>query len=258
MFKPIHRKKPSSTPGDSRGLKAGFTLVELLVVVAIIGILAGLLLAAIGNARSRAWRVQCVNSLKQLSAAAVMYWDDNNENAFPYRGATTNNGVVYWFGWLENGAEETRAFDPAQGALYRYVPSHGVVICPALQYESASFKLKAKGAAYGYGYNILLSTPGTRPTVRITALSRPAGTVLFADAAQVNTFEAPASPANPMLEEFYYVSPDEATTHFRHNMKANAAFCDGHVEAEPAAPGSIDQRLPGEFVGRLDSVLLKP
>jgi prepilin-type N-terminal cleavage/methylation domain-containing protein/prepilin-type processing-associated H-X9-DG protein len=238
--------------------RTAFTLVELLVVIAVIGLLAALVLPSLSQARSSAQRAQCVNSLKQLSAAAEMYWDDHNGSAFLYRDRAASNGVVYWFGWLETGPEETRAFDPSQGALYRYIPNQSVAICPALLYDQSAFKLKASGAAYGYGYNILLSAPEGAPPVQSATLAGRAGTVLFADAAQVNTFQAPASPANPMIEEFYYVSPDEATTHFRHRLRADTAFCDAHVEALPAVPGSFDPRMPAEFIGRLDPTLLTP
>jgi prepilin-type processing-associated H-X9-DG protein len=187
-----------------------------------------------------------------------MYWDDNDDQCFRYRGGFTNNGVIYWFGWLEQGAEGQRAFDAAQGALYPYLQGRGVEICPSLNYSLGQFKLKAKGAAYGYGYNLSLSTAANQPPIRIHALKRPSETALFADAAQVNTFQAPASPANPMLEEFYYISTNtaEATVHFRHARKANVIFCDGHVAPESPEPGSLDRRLPGESVGRLRSEML--
>jgi len=78
---------------------------------------------------------------------------------FPVSGCPTNNGFTYWFGWLQNGAEGRRAFDITQGALYPYIQSSGIDICPSLNYYSSQFKLKATGAAYGYGYNLALSPP---------------------------------------------------------------------------------------------------
>ncbi len=86
----------------------------------------------------------------------------------------------------------------------------------------------------------------------------PATQFSLADAARVNTFQPPASPENPMLEEFYYVSTNrnEATAHFRHAQKASVVFCDGHVAMEKMEAGSLDQNLPGQFVGRLPPALL--
>ncbi len=239
--------------------RRAFTLIELLVVIAIVAILASLLLPALARAKATAHRAKCTSNLRQLGLAAQMYWDDNEDQCFRYRGAFTNNGVVYWFGWLEQGAEGQRAFDATQGALYPYLQGRGVEICPSLNYSMGQFKLKAKGAAYGYGYNLHLSVPLNQPPIRISTVPRPSDTALFADAAQVNTFQAPASPSNPMLEEFYYVSTNatEATAHFRHGRKANVIFCDGHVAPESPAPSSLDPRLPGQFVGRLHAERLR-
>jgi prepilin-type processing-associated H-X9-DG protein len=63
-----------------------------------------------------------------------------------------------------------------------------------------------------------------------------------------------------MLEEFYYLSTNrnEATAHFRHAQRANAVFADGHVAREKMELGSLDQNLPGQFVGRLRAEVLIP
>jgi prepilin-type processing-associated H-X9-DG protein len=197
--------------------------------------------------------------LRQLGFATQMYWDDNQNQCFRWLDHVYDNGRTYWFGWLENGAEGQRAFDATLGALYPYLRGRGVEICPSLDYSQRQFKLKARGAAYGYGYNLNLSVPLNRPPILISSVTHVAGTALFADAAQVNTFEPPASASNPMLEEFYYVSTNtaEATAHFRHGRKANVAFCDGHVNAQSPEPASLDQRMPAQFVGRLPPGLLR-
>ncbi len=61
--------------------RAGFTLVELLVVVGLLGLLAGLTLSAVQRAREAARRAQCLNHLRQLSAACQNY--DSVHGGFP-------------------------------------------------------------------------------------------------------------------------------------------------------------------------------
>jgi prepilin-type processing-associated H-X9-DG protein/prepilin-type N-terminal cleavage/methylation domain-containing protein len=235
----------------------GLTLVELLVVVAVVSLLAGLLLPALGRSKAGARRVQCVGNLRQLGLAVQMYWDENEGNAFRYRGASTNGGDLYWFGWLERGAEGSRRFDATQGALFPYLGGRGVEVCPSLNTAMASFKRKASGSSYGYGYNLEFSPPAKEAPLKVSQVQQPSGTVVLADAAQVNTFQPPASPQNPMLEEFYYLSLHEPTAHFRHDGLANAVFCDGHVGRETPEPGSVDSRLPRQLVGRLPARLLE-
>jgi len=240
------------------GVLAAFTLVELLVVIAVIAALAALLLPALVRGKAAAQKARCLSNVRQLGLAAQMYWDDNGGNTFRYSGAVTNAGQIYWFGWLGPGAEGQRPFDATLGALYPYLQGRGVEICPALNYALPEFKLKAAGAAFGYGYNLTLSPAPSRPPFNIHKLGRPSELVLQADAAQINTFQPPASPTNPMLEEWYYISNDtnQPNAHFRHAQRANVVFCDLHVASEKHVPGSFDYRLPHQFVGRLRPEIL--
>ena len=240
-------------------IEPAFSLVELLVVIAVIAILAALLLPALSRSKDSAQRVKCVSNLHQLGVAAQMYWDENAGNCFRYTSGLTNGGQLLWCGWLGPGAEGERPFDATTGALYPYLRGRGVEICPSLNYAMSQFKLKATGAAYGYGYNKFLSADNLRqPPKKILQVKRPSETVLLADAAQVNDFQPPASPASPMLEEWYYVDDtgDYPNGHFRHAQRANAVFCDSHVGAEKMVAGSLDQKLPGQFVGRLRAEIL--
>ncbi|HTV40603.1 MAG TPA: DUF1559 domain-containing protein [Candidatus Sulfotelmatobacter sp.] len=83
--------RPES-PATHKG-RAAFTLIELLVVIAIIAILAAVLLPVLSAAQESARRTQCLNNLKQLATAWVMYSSDNNDKIMPNPAQTVVQGV---------------------------------------------------------------------------------------------------------------------------------------------------------------------
>jgi prepilin-type processing-associated H-X9-DG protein/prepilin-type N-terminal cleavage/methylation domain-containing protein len=243
---------------------AAFTLIELLVVIAVIAILAAFLLPALTKAKLSARRAACESNLRQLGIATQLYWDDNAGNSFSYIFGTTNSGQIYWFGWLGAGAEGHRPFDLSPGALHPYLHGSDVRLCPALDAAMAQFKSKGTNVIFSYGCNAYVFGGPGRTAVNVNKISRPSGTALYADAAQVNNFQPPASHNHPLLEEWYYVdlelnysSPNNYPNgHFRHSQRANVTFADGHVDWEKPVAGSIDPRMPNQNVGQLRPEIL--
>ncbi len=79
-------------------LPPAFTLVELLVVIAVIAILAALLLPVLSRTKLKAMQTQCLSNLKQMALAHTMYLSDYHETCFPYDTTTGNN--LLWMGRL--------------------------------------------------------------------------------------------------------------------------------------------------------------
>jgi prepilin-type N-terminal cleavage/methylation domain-containing protein len=87
----------------------GFTLVELLVVITIIGILAGLVLPVMKTAMERTNRMTCASNLKQIYLAMEAYYNDN-DNTYPFTNNTGDNankhlGLLFPR-WLSGQAEQ--------------------------------------------------------------------------------------------------------------------------------------------------------
>lgn len=76
-----------------------FSLIELLITVAVIAILAGLLLPALNRAREKARALNCLSNLKQTGMAAISYAGDNEDCLLPAR-YCRDAANCYWPGLL--------------------------------------------------------------------------------------------------------------------------------------------------------------
>ena len=234
--------------------RAAFTLVELLVVLAVVATLAALLLPVYSAARAASSRAVGAHSLHVLATAGVLSLNDNNHQFWAYSQFPVDGGTQWWFGWESNASrfgtpEGQRTLDLTRGPLGPYaIAAGGVKTDPVFLTYHPRLKPKYQNGNYGYGYNTLLAG------LNLLSFRHPGSVVMFGTCAQVNTFQAPASAANPMVEEFYEINDQETTVHFRAGGKALVVCLDGGMRALDMDPSTLDPRIPAADIGRFAPV----
>lgn len=104
-----------------------FTLIELLVVIAIIAILMAILMPSLRAARESGQRAVCLNNLRQLTTAWIMYADENGGRIIK---ADTHDSDA-WVQWSDDFTEQTKELAITRGRLYPYCPNKKLYKCPS-------------------------------------------------------------------------------------------------------------------------------
>jgi prepilin-type N-terminal cleavage/methylation domain-containing protein/prepilin-type processing-associated H-X9-DG protein len=182
-----------------------FTLVELLVVIAVIAILASLLLPALSNAKKRARAVQCgMNNLKQIGAAVHMSAHDN-DNTLQLDGLIPGNPSWASMLFTNVGLEQREVF-----------------LCPSYKPFVWENWLNVYGIRADPPTNS--ATGPNRIFFRIDSVN-PTEYLLVGD----TTSQAQGGFTARQYYRFQVSSPVR-TIHARHNGRASGLFLDGHTE----------------------------
>ena len=210
----------------------GFTLVELLVVIAVIAILAAILLPVLSRAQLRAQRIQCLSNVRQLAVAAQVYTGDNSD-FYPiaqYYDDVNNISYCWDFTMYESNSRVV------PGLLWQGQTNPQIQQCPSFN-GSANWD----GDPYtGYNYNTSYIGHGqgeaTEQPAKASAARHPATTVVFGDgqwASGADKFmRAPWPDVNNGGDNSNMNNlRSSGTQGFRHSGLSNAAFCDGHAES---------------------------
>lgn len=210
----------------------GFTLVELLVVIAIVAVLAMLSVLGFQAARLRANQTVSTENLRQLAAANLLYVADRQT----YCPASDQSNKIRWHGARTSTKQK---FDPEKGYLSPYLGlSRSVGMCPEFKrHLSGSSSFENGSGGYGYNSTYIGGLPENpvRPN-RPANVANPARTLMFAttafavsDGVQEYPF---ADPPRSVDVDWQLDRVMQPSVHFRFNGRALVAWCDGHISEE--------------------------
>lgn len=225
-----------------RQYRRAFTLIELLDVIAIIAILAGLLVSAVGRAREKARSIQCLSNVKQWVTGFTIY--ENDQGHIPREGHRKDGTVRMdswanvrdranfdvWYNALPPAISTQAASNfasSASGARPKFY-NHRVFHCPGAKFvpnvgtdNDAYFSIAMNSK--------LIQSPTTGPhySIRVNDIRQPSATVAFLET-RVNRNEHKVDPLQPDAD---LGQPSAQASRFaaRHSYGGNIGFIDGHV-----------------------------
>ncbi len=207
--------------------REAFSLVELIVVIGIIALLAGIVVPSVEVLREKGKETACANNMRQWGAAMGIYLDENR-GVFPNDGASGDEAGV-WYNVLPQyiGVEpfyalKTKGKTPCPGM------GKSIYICPSLSVDAALLAKYTSGTQVGYNLsyamNYWINAPkdddSLTKRMRLSQVKHADQFVIFSETADSSLKSVDADPQNPSMTS----SPD-----FRHRGRVNVVFADGHV-----------------------------
>jgi prepilin-type N-terminal cleavage/methylation domain-containing protein/prepilin-type processing-associated H-X9-DG protein len=198
----------------------GFTLIELLVVIAIIAILMAILIPALNRAREQGKRAVCLNNLRQLTLAWILYADDNDDKIVNgLAGDTTRAGELPWM-LRDCAGNKGLSFEEVKkaiqgGALFLYTKNIKLYRCP-IAYRTEWSTYNIVDAMNGQSFD------GGPIIKRRMQIKRPGERSVFV--------EDTGATSEGGWTVYYTMNAWRDEPPLRHGNGANWSFADGHSE----------------------------
>lgn len=218
--------------------RAAFSLVELLVTIAIIAILAALSMGGLAAVKNSADNARCIANLKASGFAMLQYFADNDGNFFtsknwfqyPSTKKGVNHGMREYFGIVAENDKDAKITDDI-------FLRDSILTCPAMKRKYPQLYPQGLNRGYGINYYLQQKDPHSkydgqpsseRPLLegsyqRAMNIPRPSATLLLTEAPVNNILLGSVSDDTAKYGEKYLSLP--------HNGKQNAIFFDGHITA---------------------------
>jgi prepilin-type N-terminal cleavage/methylation domain-containing protein/prepilin-type processing-associated H-X9-DG protein len=239
------RRKIECAPGEClvefRNARLGFTLVELLVVIVIIGILTALLSTAFNNTKAKSQKVSCLNNLYRMQLAWRLYFDDNDD-WLPLNKSAPGVRNERYFGrpnssnsWVAGTPKADTTLDNIiRGTLFPYAErSVAVYRCPSDRSTVVGRKDVLRTRSYSISAYMAGDEEGIDPRVKSkeSELINPSPDRVFVfveeheSSAWLGSFHVMPKEKLALSAASWSSTPSD-----RHNQGCNLTFADGHVE----------------------------
>ena len=206
-----------------------FTLIELLIVVAIIAILAGMLLPALNKARDKAMSISCLGNIRQNGSSAMHYSNDFNDYILPAE--TVYAGTNYpWQRNLVRLGYLSSASVWGGKEVFEMVNPSGIYRCPSVQISGALADVWALWRACTYGQGNYIG--GYVPNMSNASISNryfSKFTEIRKRISEVAYFGEKSGISGASWTNFS-ITDDEIRAGSRHSLAMNIYFIDGHAE----------------------------
>jgi prepilin-type processing-associated H-X9-DG protein len=211
--------------------RAGFSFVELLVVIGIIVLLTAILLPLVSRARESAKGTACLSNLRQMAQAAQAYaiaGDGSYPIAYCY---AVDGELSVTYCWDLTTVDGPGAQQVVPGLLWQTTDLKRVQQCPS--FAGAANWLNDPYT--GYNYNTSYIGHGQYESIpapaKASAVQRPSETAIFGDGQWAGGADKFMRAPFPNPGDAAFSGRWAGTQGFRHLGKTNVAFCDGHAEA---------------------------